>query len=324
MYAIAELQDIITSALKQRNFSKHPTTLYEPIQYFLNIGGKRLRPVLTLLAADLFKATIADSIPAALAIEIFHNFTLMHDDIMDDAPLRRGQETVHQKWNTNTAILSGDAMLIIAYQLLAESKPAYLPDILLTFNKMAKEVCEGQQLDMDFANALQVAEHDYINMIKLKTSVLLGTALELGAIIGGADSLARSLIYSFGVNMGIAFQLQDDILDVYGDPLKFGKQVGGDIIENKKTYLLINALRLASPNVADEINRWINATAFDPEEKVSAITHIYDSLEIKQLAEAAKNNFAKEAYAALEKIKLPRERKEPLIQFADSLLIRES
>ncbi|GAA4790505.1 polyprenyl synthetase family protein [Olivibacter ginsenosidimutans] len=324
MLSIAELQQLISDALVQRNFPKTPTTLYDPIHYFLHIGGKRLRPVLTLLATQLFEAPVNDSIPAALAIETFHNFTLLHDDIMDEAPLRRGRETVHQKWNVNTAILSGDALLIIAYQLLAESNPAYLPQILTTFNKMAQEVCEGQQLDMDFENSMHVSESEYVHMIRLKTSVLLGAALKIGAILGGATPSDQQLIYTFGVNMGIAFQLQDDILDVYGDPLKFGKQVGGDIIENKKTYLLINALRLAPSAVAKDIHHWMHLTVFNPEEKVDAITAIYNTLGIKEQAEATKNRFAQEAYAALDQINLPREKKQNLIQFADDLLIRES
>jgi len=324
MYSIADLQTVIGEALTRKHFLKEPTTLYEPIQYFLNIGGKRLRPVLTLLATNMYRTHIEESVSAAMAIEIFHNFTLMHDDIMDEAPLRRGKVTVHKKWNTNSAILSGDAMLILAYQLLADSPSEHLPEVLRVFNKMAQEVCEGQQLDMDFEETSTVSEEVYINMIRLKTSVLLGAALEIGAILGGANHKDRKLIYDFGVHMGIAFQLQDDILDVYGDPLKFGKQVGGDIIENKKTFLLINALQLAQNKDAEELKHWFSSTEFNPEEKVRVVRAIFDKLGIKQLAEEAKANYAHKAYASLDKVDLPSEKKRSLIAFAQNLLIRES
>lgn len=323
MHSIAALQTIIGEALIERNFPKSPETLYEPIRYFLGIGGKRLRPVLTLLAADLFGAAIKDGLPAALSIEMFHNFTLMHDDIMDAAPLRRGKETIHKKWNINTAILSGDATLITAYQLLAECNAGVLVELLNVFNKMAQEVCEGQQLDMDFEKLPTVSEEEYIWMIRLKTSVLLGAALEMGAILGNASKQDRANIYTFGVNIGIAFQLQDDILDVYGDPLKFGKQVGGDIIENKKTYLLINALQIAKGKDLEELVHWINAKDFDKNEKIGQVTAIYDKLNIQKLAQEKKIRFAKRAYQALDAISIAEEKKLPLINFAEDMLIRE-
>lgn len=326
MHSITDLQTIVSQALLQRNFPAEPSNLYDPIRYFLKIGGKRLRPVLTLLATDLFGKKIEGSISAALAIEVFHNFTLMHDDIMDDAPLRRGKDTVHKKWNTNIAILSGDAMLIMAYQLLAENHSSKLSEILHVFNKMAFEVCEGQQLDMDFGNSPLVAEADYLHMIRLKTSVLLGAALEIGALIGGADLKERALIYEFGVKMGIAFQLQDDLLDVYGDPEKFGKQVGGDIIENKKTFLLINAIRLAREKGEEkELEDWINPkTNYDIKEKINAVRLIYDKHGVKTLAEQRKSYFSNSALEALEKIAVPVERKQVLINFTKSLFVRES
>lgn len=323
MHSIAALQTIIGEALIERNFPSNPDTLYKPIKYFLEIGGKRLRPVLTLLAADLFGAPVKASLPAALAVELFHNFTLIHDDIMDEAPLRRGRETIHKKWDINTAILSGDATLITAYQLLGECNPELLPALLNVFNKMAQEVCEGQQLDMDFEKLLAVSEEEYLYMIRLKTSVLLGAALEMGAIFGQVNKQDRENIYAFGVNMGIAFQLQDDILDVYGDPTKFGKQVGGDIIENKKTYLLINALQLAEGLDKQELIHWIETEDFDPEQKIGRITAIYNQLGIEKLAHQKKMNFADQAYQALEAIALPSEKKRPLIEFAESLLSRE-
>lgn len=324
MYSIADLQSKINQALTEKQIVKDPHTLYEPISYFLNLGGKRLRPVLTLLATELFGEAIEKSVSAALAIEVFHNFTLMHDDIMDQAPLRRGKTTVHEKWNTNTAILSGDAMLIMAYQLLTETDDKHLQQLFVSFNKMALEVCEGQQLDIDFGNTSHVTEEEYIRMIRLKTSVLLGTALELGAIISGINDNNRNLIYEFGVNMGIAFQLQDDILDVYGDPEKFGKQVGGDIIENKKTFLLINALNLARGKDAKELRSLITTKEVAAQYKIAATKDIYDKLQIRSLAEKAKGYFADQAFHSLDALTIDQERTIVLRNFAKNLLVRES
>jgi len=326
MYSIVDLQTIIAQALLQRDFPTKPSNLYDPIRYFLSIGGKRLRPVLTLLATDLFGEKIEKSLSAALAIEVFHNFTLMHDDIMDEAPLRRGKDTVHKKWNTNTAILSGDAMMIMSYQLLSESQTTDLSEVLHIFSKMALDVCEGQQLDMDFGNSLSVTEDDYLHMIRLKTSVLLGAALEIGALIGGANTKERNLIYEFGVNMGIAFQLQDDLLDIYGDPEKFGKQIGGDIIENKKTFLLINAMRLTKgKKEGKELEKWINMpTNYNVSEKIKAVTSIYNMYGVKALTEQKKSFFSNQAFQALQKIDISIARKRALIDFTKSLFIRES
>ncbi|WP_028297003.1 polyprenyl synthetase family protein [Olivibacter sitiensis] len=325
MYSLSELQDIVSQSIAEKKFPQEPHLLYEPITYFLRLGGKRLRPVLTLMASDLFAVDIKPAIPVALAIEVFHNFTLMHDDIMDKAPLRRGQPTVHEKWTVNTAILSGDAMMILSYQLLAEVPQQYLYEVLRVFNKMVLEVCEGQQYDMEFESRESVSEDEYIQMIRLKTSVLIGTALKIGAILANAPAEDVEHIYDFGVNMGIAFQIQDDILDVYGDPSKFGKQVGGDILENKKTWLLIKAMQLATGEKLGLLQSWIsNRNPHDAEEKVKAITAIYDQLEIKQQAEKLKNTFADRAYQALEQIKAPEQRKQALKVFAAKLLIREN
>ncbi|MFC6098626.1 polyprenyl synthetase family protein [Olivibacter domesticus] len=326
MYSIADLQTIIAQTLLQRDFPTEPSNLYDPIRYFLSIGGKRLRPVLTLLATDLFGEKIEKSLSAALAIEVFHNFTLMHDDIMDEAPLRRGKDTVHKKWDTNTAILSGDAMMITSYQLLSKSQTDNLSEVLHIFSKMALEVCEGQQLDMDFGNSPSVTEEDYLQMIRLKTSVLLGAALEIGALIAGANPKDRKLLYEFGVNMGIAFQLQDDLLDIYGDPKKFGKQIGGDIIENKKTFLLINAIRLTKGKEEEkELKGWIKRHAnYNVDEKINAITSIYNKYGIKTLAEEKKSFFSDQAFQALEKIDVPANRKQVLITFTKGLFVRES
>lgn len=324
MYSLSELQDIISSSIQERQFPEEPRLLYDPIKYFLHLGGKRLRPVLTLMATDLFDADIRPAVPMALAIEVFHNFTLMHDDIMDKAPLRRGQPTVHEKWSTNTAILSGDAMMIMSYQLLAETPSQHLAAVLRVFNKMVLEVCEGQQYDMEFESRESVSEDEYLDMIRLKTSVLIGAALQIGAILAGASAKEVAHIYEFGVNMGIAFQIQDDILDIYGKPEKFGKQVGGDILENKKTWLLIKALQLASDSERQVLQAWLeNKKPQEADNKVKAVTAIYDQLQIKQQAETLKAIFADRAYQALEKIQVPEARKQALKLFASNLLVRE-
>lgn len=325
MYSLSELQDIISRSIQEKQFPEEPHLLYDPIRYFLLLGGKRLRPALTLMATDLFDSDIRPAIPMALAIEVFHNFTLMHDDIMDKAPLRRGQPTVHEKWGVNTAILSGDAMMIMSYQLLAEIPPQYLAEVLPVFNKMVLEVCEGQQYDMEFESRESVSEDEYIEMIRLKTSVLIGTALQAGAILANASKGDVSHIYEFGVNMGIAFQIQDDILDVYGEPEKFGKQVGGDILENKKTWLLIKALQLAQEGERLALQAWLaNKKPQDASDKVKAVTALYDQLQIKQQAEALRDIFADRAYQALEQIQVTAERKQVLKLFTSKLLVREN
>jgi geranylgeranyl diphosphate synthase type II len=298
--------------------------LYEPISYILSIGGKRMRPALLLLACDLFGGEVDKAIEPALAIEVFHNFTLMHDDIMDKAPLRRGKATVHEKWNTNVAILSGDAMMVEANRMMMLVDDSILRNVLNVFNDTATGVCEGQQIDMSFEQRNDVAIAEYLEMIRLKTAVLLGGTMKIGSIIGGSSATDAELIDSFGVNLGIAFQLQDDILDVYGDPEKFGKQVGGDIISNKKTYLLIKALELAKGETKIELNHWIGLEQFDNVEKVAAVTAIYDALDIRLQAEQAMHSFADKAFAALEAISLPEDHKQYLRDFADSLLVREN
>ncbi|MBK1438675.1 polyprenyl synthetase family protein [Parapedobacter sp. ISTM3] len=324
MHNTAQLQQRIIEGLKEIDMPEFPQNLYEPIKYLLQIGGKRIRPLLTLLAADLFSVDDTDNaLPAALAVELFHNFSLMHDDIMDNAPLRRGQQTVHEKWNPNVAILSGDNLLIMAYRQLAKCPPEKLPQLLEAFNTMATEVCEGQQLDMDFENMASVGIDDYLRMIRLKTSVLLGTALKMGAILGNADDNDAQHLYDFGVNVGLAFQLQDDILDVYGDPAQFGKQRGGDILANKKTYLLIKALETAGTDIRPELDRWL-ATDGPAEAKVNAVTVLYDRLGVRQAAELAKQRYIEQAYAALDAIGVHTTRKTPLRTLAQTLLNRTS
>ncbi|MEJ5963168.1 polyprenyl synthetase family protein [Pedobacter immunditicola] len=323
MYTTSELQEIIEKAISAIEYPQHPKNLYEPISYIMNLGGKRLRPALVLIAADLFDGNIEEAMPAALAIETFHNFTLIHDDIMDNAPLRRGQQTVHEKWGTNNAILSGDVMMVESNKQLTKVKVEVLKDVLDTFNATAQGVCEGQQLDMEFELRHDVGIAEYIDMIRLKTAVLVGGAMKLGAIVGGATKEEAELIYDFGENLGIAFQLQDDILDVYGDPEKFGKQIGGDIIANKKTYLLLKLQELAGKDdLAALAQHATNTTTLSA--KVDDITALYDEYKVKELATAQMREYLDKAFEALAGIKLPGSQKKVLIDLANALMHRES
>jgi geranylgeranyl diphosphate synthase type II len=318
-----QLLQTLHSEFDNSSYGNNPDELYEPIRYIMSLNGKRFRPLLTLLAASIYSDNWQDALKPAMAVEIFHNFTLMHDDIMDKAPLRRGKATVHEKWNANTAILSGDVMLIKAYDHLLDITPEKLRQVLLRFNQTAAEVCEGQQLDMNFETRWDVTEDEYIEMIRLKTSVLLGFALELGGIVCGADSHATNLLYKAGESMGIGFQLKDDLLDVYGDPEKFGKQVGGDIISNKKTFLLIEALSKAEGAEKSELNKWIAQETFDKNEKVRAVRNIYDKLVIRELTETKISEYFNSGFASLEQLNVPAERKQPLLQFVHQLVNRE-
>jgi len=324
MNDLSYLQNLISTEVNKMSYPEHPGQLYEPISYILSLGGKRMRPALLLMACELFGGDVNKAIPPALAIEVFHNFTLMHDDIMDKAPLRRGKTTVHEKWNQNVAILSGDVMLIEGYKLMMQVENHLLRQVLDIFNETAVGVCEGQQIDMEFETQQDVSIDEYINMIRLKTAVVLGGALKIGALIGSASQKDADLLSNFGIQLGIAFQLQDDILDVYGDPEKFGKQVGGDIISNKKTYLLIKALELAQGDEADELNDLLNATKFDSTQKVADVTRIYNNLDIRRYAEEAMQTYADKAFAALALINLPDSHKQYLQDFADGLLVREN
>ncbi|ADR21495.1 isoprenyl synthetase [Marivirga tractuosa] len=314
----------INSAIEQEDFGDKPQELYEPIRYIMSLGGKRMRPLLSLLSYQLYKDNIKEVIPASIAVEIFHNFTLMHDDIMDNAPLRRGQQTVHEKWNSPVAILSGDVMLVKAYQqLIANSPTEKLTEILEKFNRCAIEVCEGQQIDMNFEEQEQVQEADYIEMIRLKTAVLLGFSLEFGGILAMDNEADQALLYQMGVNAGIGFQLMDDLLDVYADQDKFGKQVGGDIIANKKTYLLIKANELAQGENSIKLHDWLKAQDFDNEEKVNAVKSIYDELHIKTLTEAKMNEYFEKAFTNLEDLDAPSEKKNIIKDFFNYLINRE-
>jgi geranylgeranyl diphosphate synthase type II len=324
MKKLKDLQQLISESVNKLTFPEYPAELYEPISYILSLGGKRIRPALLLLACDLFGGDVEDAISPALAIEVFHNFTLMHDDIMDNAPLRRGNETVHKRWNSNVGILSGDVMLVESYKLMMRVEERLLRTVLGIFNETAVGVCEGQQLDMEFEQRNDVNISEYLNMIRLKTAVVLGGALKIGALIGGADDKDAELLRSFGEHLGVAFQLQDDILDVYGDPDKFGKQVGGDIISNKKTYLLIKALELSDGQLTKKLSDWLALGQFDNTEKVTDVTAIYNTLEVRQHAENTMQAYTDKAFEALEAINLPESHKQYLRDFADGLLVREN
>jgi geranylgeranyl diphosphate synthase, type II len=324
MTSLKDLQHKINDEVNKLSFPLYPADLYEPIKYILSLGGKRMRPALLLMACDLFGGDAKKAISPALAIEVFHNFTLMHDDIMDNAPLRRGKVTVHEKWNKNVAILSGDVMLVESYKLIMQVDDRLLKLVMNIFNETATGVCEGQQIDMQFETRNDVLIDEYINMIRLKTAVLLGGALKIGAIIGGANNEDAALLQTFGEQLGIAFQLQDDILDVYGNPEKFGKQVGGDILSNKKTFLLIKALELADGRQAVELKKWFSDTEFSAKDKIDAVTVIYDQLNIRHHAWDAMHIYADKAFAALDAISLPGSHKQYLRGFADSLLVREN
>lgn len=315
---------LIESEIRKQKFGQQPKSLYEPLRYIMGLGGKRLRPMLTLLSYSLYKDDVKHVVPYATAVETFHNFTLLHDDIMDNAPLRRGNPTVHEKWNINTAILSGDVMQVKVYDLFLNLKGTMLSDVLVEFNKCATEVCEGQQWDMEFESKEKVTEAQYINMIRQKTAVLIGFSLELGAILAGASVADRLALYQFGVNIGIGFQLKDDLLDVYGDQKKFGKQVGGDIISNKKTFLLIKALEMAKGKEKTDLAKWLKATKFDKRKKVKAVTAIFNQLSIEKVATNKVNNYFKKGLTSLDQLNVPAHQQAELKKFVLNLMERTS
>lgn len=312
---------LIQDEISNTKYLGKPLELYDPMNYILQLGGKRLRPLTVLLSYQLFASELKRAIPAAKAIEVFHNFTLVHDDIMDKAPLRRGKQTVHEKWNDNIAILSGDTLLIKVYNHFLEGGYGNLSEILKVFNTTAIQVCEGQQLDMNFETRDDVAIDEYINMIRLKTSVLVGGAFKIGALVAKASEEDSNLIYDFGVNLGIAFQLQDDYLDCFGDPSKFGKLIGGDILSNKKTYMMLKALELDS---SGELNAWLNKTEFDKQEKIEAVKKIYTSLKVDELAFQLMETYYQKAISNLKKINVQEELKYPIIEFSEELMKRSS
>ncbi len=318
--------DLINNELENLrvDVNRAPKNLYEPINYILSIGGKRLRPTLVLLAANLFADEIKDAVKPALAMEVFHNFTLLHDDIMDKADKRRGKLTVHKKWNENIAILSGDAMAIMAYELLRHSKSEYLSEILLVFNKISLEVCEGQQYDMDYENSNNISIPDYLNMIKLKTSVLLAGSLKIGAILGGAGKKNAELLYDFGLNLGLSFQLQDDYLDVFGDEKTFGKSIGGDIVANKKTYLLLKAYELANGQQKQELDFLLSEKDIERSKKIQRVKSIYSDLRVADYLKKEMDYYYQKSKVALDSVTIDISRKEELQSFATNLMKREN
>jgi geranylgeranyl diphosphate synthase type II len=317
-----EILERINAFIEQLPYERKPYSLYEPIRYVLSLGGKRIRPVLMLLAYQLYKDHPEQILMPAVALETYHNYTLLHDDLMDNADLRRGHETVHKRWDANTAVLSGDSMLVLAYERMAQVPQDKLAPVLALFTETALQIGEGQQYDMEFEHRNDVTEDEYIEMIRLKTSVLLACATKIGAILAGASDTDADNLYKFGEQVGLAFQLQDDLLDVYGDPKLFGKAVGGDIASNKKTYMLINAFNRANTKQRAELSRWINAKTFNREVKVAEVTRLYDEIGIRQLCEDKINYYFDLARKTLSEVSVPAEKKQALSAYMDELLHR--
>ncbi|MDR6300092.1 polyprenyl synthetase family protein [Mesonia maritima] len=322
MHDIAFYRSAFLSHMKEKITAKEPAGLYEPMLYILNIGGKRLRPVMVLLSAEIFGSSYKNALDAALAIEVFHNFSLVHDDIMDDAPLRRGKETVHEKWNINTAILSGDAMLINAYQLFENYEVHTFQEMAKLFTRTAIEVCEGQQYDVDFETRENVNIDEYLKMIRYKTAVLVGASLEMGAIVAGAKNSCRKQIHEFGCLLGIAFQLQDDYLDAFGDPEKFGKQVGGDIIENKKTFLYLKAIEQSSIGEARQLEHLYTIDPRDASQKIETVKNIFELSGAAKSTQKEIEKYTEKAFALLDEIAIEESQKMILRSFGDSLMTR--
>lgn len=324
MLTANEILEKINSYLDNLPYTREPQSLYEPVKYALSMGGKRIRPSLMLMAYNMFKDDPESILPTACAIETYHNYTLLHDDLMDNAAMRRGMPTVHVKWDANTAILSGDSMLVLAFQRMMQCAPDKLKPVLDLFTETSLKIGEGQQYDMDFESRTDVTEDEYIEMIRLKTSVLLACSLKLGAIQAGAPAADADNLYKFGELMGLAFQLQDDYLDVYGDPAVFGKAIGGDILCNKKTYMLINAYNRAGDDMRGELTRWVTAEEFDTAEKIAAVTAIYDKVGIKELAEQKINYYFDQSRKYLAAVNVPDERKAVLAGYTDKMMKRKS
>lgn len=322
-YSASQLLEKINTYLQEMPYSRPPKGLYDPIEYELSLGGKRIRPVLMLMAYNLYKEDVETILPQAAGLETYHNHTLLHDDVMDKADMRRNKPTVHRVWSENAAILSGDAMLILAYRLMAECPEVKLKEVLDIFTRTTMEICEGQQWDMEFETRLDVTVDEYIEMIRLKTSVLLAAALKIGACLAGASKEDADLLYDFGVSMGLAFQLQDDWLDVYGDPKVFGKNIGGDILCNKKTYMLITALAQADEEQKVELQRWLSAEEYEPAKKIEAVTHIYNVMNIGKQCMDKSDAYYAEGLSVLDRVSLPTERKAMLKEFACSLMNRK-
>ena len=316
MYSIDQLREIISIELQKQEYVETPQSLFEPIKYILEDGGKRLRPVLTLMAYNLYRDDIEKALKSAIGIEIFHNYTLLHDDVMDDAELRRGRQTVHKKWNSNVAILSGDAAAITAYKYIESCEDPYLRQVIDGFNQVAMDVCKGQQYDMEFETRDDVTEEEYLHMIYLKTSVLIAGSMRHGALIAGAPEHEYKALYDFGGYLGLVFQLQDDYLDVYGDTEEFGKKIGGDILCNKKTYLLIKAFELAGESDRALLRQWLAKKDFNPQEKIQVVTEIYNRTGVKEAVMNIVDDYMENSRLALEKIDVPEERK---VNFRDMI-----
>ncbi|NDV65615.1 polyprenyl synthetase family protein [Bacteroides sp. 224] len=323
MYTIKELQNEINTYIADIKLVHPPVELYNPIDYIMSMGGKRVRPVLMLLAYNLYKENLAEVLPPAAGVEIFHNYTLLHDDLMDKADMRRGKKTVHLVWNDNAAILSGDVMFVIANQYIAKTPIPYLKEILDLFNTTAVEVCEGQQYDVDFEKRSDVAATEYLEMIRLKTAVLLACGLKMGAILGDASPKDAQLLYDFGIHLGLAFQLKDDYLDVYGDSQVFGKNIGGDILCNKKTYMLIKALEEANEQQRAELNQWLNAVSYNPQEKIRSVTALYEQIGVKNICEAKMQEYYSKAIEFLDEVSVSDNNKNELRKLVHELMYRE-
>ncbi|REG96378.1 polyprenyl synthetase family protein [Flavobacterium aquicola] len=323
MHAIHQYQEFFITYLENQKINKEPKNLYEPIDYILSLGGKRMRPVLTLLAAEIFDTDYKKALPAAMAVEVFHNFSLVHDDIMDDAPLRRGKETVHEKWNINTGILSGDAMLILAYQYFEQYEPAVFRDLAKLFSKTALEVCEGQQWDVDFETRKDVTIPEYLKMIEYKTAVLVAAAMKMGAIIANTSVENANLIYDFGLHLGLAFQLQDDYLDAFGDPETFGKQVGGDIIENKKTYLYLKALDFSSAEEKEQLIELFSIPSDDSAAKIVQAKTVFNTTGASEATQKAIEQYTFKAFETLDKMNIAEDKKTILKSFGENLMGRK-
>lgn len=323
MFTLESLQEIIKDNIEKLNFDQRPKELYDPINYIIDLGGKRLRPALCLLACDMFDGKIQQALNPALGIEIFHNFTLLHDDIMDEAPIRRGQQTVHLKWNSNVAILSGDTMMALAYEYVMKAPYETIQEVFSVFNQTAIEVCEGQQYDMNFEVQEKVSISDYLNMIRLKTAVLLAGSLKIGALIGNANTKDAENLYLFGENLGIAFQLKDDLLDAFSDEEKFGKKTGGDIVSNKKTFLYLKAFELADEKTKESLTNYFNGDFADPVQKIKGVKEIFQMLNVDLAANKEIDNYYQRALGYLNKVNVSQEKKSELLKLADQLKQRD-
>ncbi len=323
MLSSDQILDMVNDALAHLPYDRKPESLYEPVRYVLLLGGKRIRPTLMLLAYNIYREHPEDIMMNALAIETYHNYTLLHDDLMDNADVRRGHPTVHKKWDANTAILSGDSMLVLAYERMAQCDAAHLAGVMRLFTTTALEIGEGQQYDMEFENRNDVMEDEYVEMIRLKTSVLLACSLKIGAVLADASEEDAECLYKFGEQMGLAFQLQDDYLDVYGNPQVFGKEIGGDIVSNKKTFMLINAFNHANAEQRAELQKWVDAKDFDRKEKVAAVTRIYNEIGIDKMAQEKIAYYFEQSKKYLDAVNVPAERKEQLAKYAQQMMKRK-